>query len=386
MNKKFSNEEFDKKLIGKDIVRVDDYITSDTRITFRCKKCDYEWKNTPNAITSKGRKCPKCSGNIITNDIFDKRISERFIKRLGSYVHSKSPIKFECLKCNYMWDTIPNIILMGSGCPKCANRLKSTNEDLDNKLVGKNVKRIGNYVNNSTKIEFQCLENNCNHIWPAKPNNILSGQRCPLCFGKQKLTNEIIDTRLVGRDIQRIENYINIDTNIEFKCLVNTCQNVWKATPDNVVNSGTGCPNCSFFKNEKIVQEYLIKSGIKFFRNFYIQKFDKRIKKRYKLDFYLPDYNLVIEYNGQQHYEPICFGGMELSKAIKNFKKQQKRDNFVINFLKNKNISLIEIDGRIYRGHKLKKFLTLLFEDNQFTGSVCFGGSKLIGSKLSSSF
>ena len=56
------------------------------------------------------------------------------------------------------------------------------------------------------------------------------------------------------------------------------------------------------------------------------------------IDFYLPDYNTFIEYNGEQHYRPIKY--FELNKS---FEQQQKRDEFVRNYCKDNNIKLIEI-------------------------------------------
>lgn len=49
----------------------------------------------------------------------------------------------------------------------------------------------------------------------------------------------------------------------------------------------------------------------------------KIIDKKLSFDFYLPDYKIILEYDGKQHFEPIqCFGGEA------RYKEQQKRDNF----------------------------------------------------------
>ncbi len=39
-------------------------------------------------------------------------------------------------------------------------------------------------------------------------------------------------------------------------------------------------------------------------------------------DFYLPEYNILIEYDGEQHTRPKTFGGISKEKAIEKFKKQ----------------------------------------------------------------
>lgn len=60
--------------------------------------------------------------------------------------------------------------------------------------------------------------------------------------------------------------------------------------------------------------------------------------RKLRFDFYLPHYNILIECQGQQHYNPQQpFGGEE------QFKKQMKYDNLKRQYCKNKNIKLIEI-------------------------------------------
>lgn len=56
------------------------------------------------------------------------------------------------------------------------------------------------------------------------------------------------------------------------------------------------------------------------------------------IDFYLPDYNIAIEYNGQQHYIAKEYFGGELFLY-----HQRQRDEFVRNYCKDNNIELIEI-------------------------------------------
>lgn len=57
-----------------------------------------------------------------------------------------------------------------------------------------------------------------------------------------------------------------------------------------------------------------------------------------KFDFYLPELNTIVEYNGKQHYKPIkIFGGQE------RYIKQVNNDNIKKEYCKNNNIKFIEI-------------------------------------------
>lgn len=60
--------------------------------------------------------------------------------------------------------------------------------------------------------------------------------------------------------------------------------------------------------------------------------------EKFLVDFYLPDYNTFIEFNGEQHYKPVkWFGGEE------KFKQQQERDYALRYYCKEHKITLIEI-------------------------------------------
>lgn len=69
-----------------------------------------------------------------------------------------------------------------------------------------------------------------------------------------------------------------------------------------------------------------------------------------RFDFYLPEYNLCIEFNGQQHYEPVVFRHNKsiskeekLKQAQEKFKRGQENDEKKIQYCKQNNIELLII-------------------------------------------
>lgn len=98
-----------------------------------------------------------------------------------------------------------------------------------------------------------------------------------------------------------------------------------------------GCPVCMASKGEKLVEECLRDT----FKIDYIKQksFDdcKHIKKL-RFDFYLPEHNTCIEYDGEQHFRPVeVFGGEE------GHLKTKKRDEIKNKYCKDNNIGLIRI-------------------------------------------
>ena len=76
---------------------------------------------------------------------------------------------------------------------------------------------------------------------------------------------------------------------------------------------GIGCPLCNASKGEQVIKAILDKYNIKYIREY---KIPNQIYK-FRYDFYLPDYHLLIEFHGRQHYEPVeAFGGEEEFKNI----------------------------------------------------------------------
>lgn len=225
-------------------------------------------------------------------------------------------------------------------------KLKLNNDLIDLRLKNqnRNIKRLDNFEKVHNNIEWQCLIIECGFIWSASVSNILYYSGCPSC-ADTKYSNEIVDYKLKNRPIKRLDDYINMQTGIKWQCLNAECNNIWTTLPSSILNGESECPLC-YRTNEKIVFNFLKKFKIEFEYHKAIKNLNNNETLKYIVDFYLPQQRVIIEYNGQQHYEPVCFGGCAIEKAIKNFEKQQKRDEYIRFFCKNNNIKLIEIDGR----------------------------------------
>lgn len=118
------------------------------------------------------------------------------------------------------------------------------------------------------------------------------------------------------------------------------------------LKDGVGCPQCSkcCSKLELEIKTYLENNKIKFAP----QKTFKgcRYKNLLRFDFFLPDFNLLIEAQGKQHFEPIDFFGGQ-----KGFESNKKRDKIKSNWCKTSIYSLeyINYDDEVIP--KLKQIL-----------------------------
>lgn len=96
------------------------------------------------------------------------------------------------------------------------------------------------------------------------------------------------------------------------------------------------CRQCknSYSFGELVVQEILQKMQINFKEEYQFQ--DCVYQAPLRFDFYLPDYNCCIEYDGIQHFKKTNF-------SHDNFETRQKRDQIKNQYCQNNNIVLIRI-------------------------------------------
>ena len=173
-------------------------------------------------------------------------------------------------------------------------RNKYTIQEVKNFAIKKNGKCLSDtYINNKTKLEWKC--NICSNTWSMsfKPILIL-GNWCPYCAGRYN--NNIHKVRKLaiergGRCLSA--KYKNNKTNLIWQC--GKCKHMWEARLDRI-KSGTWCPNCRISHGERKIAKYLDSHKIKYKREY------KLNYKNMRFDFYLPKYNMAIEYDGVQHF------------------------------------------------------------------------------------
>ena len=262
------------------------------------------------------------------------------ISVIGTYVDAHTKILHKCLNDNVEWYVTPNNILKGCGCPKCgrmsstAKRSKSHEEYVyEVANIDKNIAVVGKYINSQLKVLHRCLIDNFE--WEALPNNILNGERCPRCSRKERYTTDSFKDRMVAIDNTIIicGEYMGCKEKILCECSVDGHK--WKATPSNLLY-GFGCPICNSSHGEKNISKYLTNNEIDFIPQYTF--LECRSVKLLPFDFYLPKYNVCIEYDGIQHFEPIDFFGGE-----EEFRKRKKNDSIKNVFCKNNGIVLLRI-------------------------------------------
>jgi hypothetical protein len=182
MNEKITKESINCRLITelRNIEMTGSYLGSLSQTQFRCNN-GHEWQATPNKVLNYKSGCPSCHHNnisLINTDKFIQKLSFFGIKLIDKYVNRQTEIKV-CCSNGHEWTQIAGYI---SECKKCSGRRSrrlSTsiiNERLKND--GREIIMIDEYVNAHTSKLFRCL---AGHEWNSNPNNIIRGSGCPTC-------------------------------------------------------------------------------------------------------------------------------------------------------------------------------------------------------------
>ena len=301
------------------------YINARTKLIITCPiHGDFEQK--PNSHLN-GCGCPQCANNKrMTKELFiqksNKLHGDKYDYSKVEYVNNFTKVCIICPKHGEFWQT-PSSHLQGHGCQKC-NRTKQLNTiEFINKAqqIHKNKYDYSkvNYLNNKTKICIVCAEHG---EFYQEPSEHLRGHGCPKC-GHQKATNTIRDFIWKARKIHGEKYdysdviYLNNRSEVSIKCPIH---GTFRQIP-HVHLEGSGCPKCKSSHMENEIRNSLTKNNIIFEE----QKRFEWLGKQ-SLDFYLPDYNIAIECQGIQHFEPFSyFGGYDVFLEIKQRDTQKKQ-------------------------------------------------------------
>ena len=341
-------------LVGNEYTFLDEYTNNKTKLRVKHNKCGHVYKVRPNRFL-RGDRCVYCSGFKKTDVKFKKEVYDLVGNEytfLDHYVNYHTKIRVKHNRCGHIYKVRPSDFVDGTRCPYCSGNIKKTNSQFKQEifdLVGDEYVFLDSYVNALTKLWVKHTK--CGTVYKVLPSNFLSGKRCPKCFGTHKRTNtqfaqEVYN--LVGDEYTFLDSYVNTDTKIKVKH--NKCGHIYGVRPTDFFSHNSRCPYCNSSKGEAIIAKILDILDI----NYEQQKtFEDLVDTAYlSYDFFIPSQNILIEYQGQQHYEPVdYFGGKD------KFKIQQKHDKLKSDYAKNHGYTLIAVPYTEDTFSKIKKYL-----------------------------
>ena len=299
------------------------------------------------------RKCPVCAAR--DRAMSYRKSHEQFVKEMslinpnieiiGEYITNNQPIKCRCKIDGYEWDAIPHVLLQGHGCPECARKKQNRRNEEEYLIEMKNkqpdIIPIGVFTQSKDMMTFYCTK--CGYVWETQAYIPLTreGYQCPKCTNHAPVTESEMIERLKEKNpqIEYVKGYVDMLSHATFRC--KKCGKIWEASPANLLND-KGCPYCRMSHGERKILLYLDKLDTKYE---YQYRFEDCIYQRVlPFDFYIPNKNLCIEFDGIQHFEPTQFNKkMSYEEAVENFKQQKIKDNIKNKYCEKNNINLLRI-------------------------------------------
>jgi hypothetical protein len=330
------------------------YINSTTKVCIICPEHGEFWQAPSSHLSGQG--CPKCarirteSAIRSSTEEFIKKANEKYGDRYDyskvDYKGSEIPVCITCPEHGEFWIT-PHHFLQGHGCQKCAKWVRYDRESFIERS-----KQVHGDKYNYDKLIYNGITKPITLICPIhgeftqNAHSHLNGHDCPECSGKKRYTfehflkkaREVHGDKYQYREIEKVEN---LKSKVAIICPEH---GEFVMSVDYHINGKHGCPKCNESKLEAEVRTVLERNHIKFDREVGASStygFDwlitsKKNNNSQELDFYLPEYKLVIEAHGLQHFKPIdYFGGEE------GFKKGRVRDERKYNECAKRGIKVI---------------------------------------------
>jgi len=348
--------------------------SSDKKIWWKCdEKTGHEWEARIANRTRK-RGCPYCVNKKVCKSNCLSTTHPELVKQwhptkngnLTPEMLTYGSTKKVWWKCNVADDhewrtTINSRTGYKSGCPCCVGQkvVKSNCLSTTHPKIAKewHSTKNGNLTpemfthSSHKKIWWQCNKAK-DHKWEAYIYN-RTGKRlhsCPCCDRKKVVKSNCLSTThpqlakqwhpAKNNDLTANMVTAGSDKKVWWQCN-KAKDHEWKSRIANRTTHKRNCPYCNESKGEKEIENILKKKRTKFQRQYSSASCKNKIRLRFDFIIWHKSKMALIEYQGEQHYTPMMFGGS--GDAKKRFAIVKKRDKIKRQWCKKNNIPLLEI-------------------------------------------
>ena len=240
----------------------------------------------------------------------------------------------------------------GDGCPKCGYKRQGGEYTQEN--IIKLARKVHGDEYDYSKLKYQGMHEKIIIICPKHGEfrqsvtlHIHNKAGCPQCAVEELSKNKVLGQTKVIEQFREIHgdfyDYSKVEYKGSFEKVTIICpkHGEFKQTPF-THKSGHGCPQCKRSTGEEKIALFLNNCNINYTPQCYFK--ECKNKRVLPFDFYLPDYNMCIEYDGELHTKAVDhFGGTD------TLSKTQINDEIKNNYCKNNDIRLIRISYKDFQ-------------------------------------
>jgi len=338
------------------------YVDDKTKVKITCNISGHgSFFQSPRKHIYGKHDCPKCG--VIKAHILHRRTTKQFIEESKAmykdengndlygydrciYTSYKDKVELYCFKHKEYFKVTAGLHVSKHrvACKKCSLEKQGRIEVYNTETFIKRAQELhkdpcGNplyiydesvYKNVREKIKIKCPKHG--PFFQKADQHLNSGCGCRYCAAERCSLRLTHTKEEFVKDSMRIHKnkdgtpkygYENViykgnDIPVDITCYTH---GVFKQTPSSH-KSGNNCPVCMSSAPERRIYMYLKKLNIDFIKEYKIPGYN------YRYDFYLKDLNLLIEYDGAQHFKKThyTFGGVKNKDPEKALKERQDRD------------------------------------------------------------
>jgi hypothetical protein len=270
------------------------------------------------------------------------------------YLNNKTSVRIKCNKCGKIFNQTPNNHLRNHGCPYCFSLNIGNLKRHSNNIFIERANAIHGYkynyddicyVNANTKINIICEKHG---TFKQTPSMHLKGRGCHICGlekrcdSKKKTLNSFIEDAKIMHDEKYDYSLVQYEKSNKKILIICKLHGVFTQTPNNHLN-GAGCPKCCESKGEMKIRNYFEKNNIRYLRQMTFN--NCKNKKSLFFDFYLPDYDVLIEYDGELHYKSVEYFGGDVGLQYRKYNDNIKNMYVIENNLNLVRISYIDYEN-----------------------------------------
>lgn len=256
--------------------------------------------------------------------------------KIINYQSTTKPCEVKCLFCNTIKKYNSIFVLLNKQtpciCTSNASQYKSIQQ----------IKELENFFKNNDNFELiewtvmndkkrkpavKILHKQCGRIFIRRTTVFYKNRFCPHCDGNALPDTLEIATRCKNKGYTLLTEYRTLQDKVLIRH--DKCGFIWGIRPYRFYKELDGdCPNCNnhMSKGERRIMEYLNKKNISYEKE---HSFTWQSHKAYRYDYYIPEYKLIIEYHGIQHYEETNFlhSSLETNQKHDNIKLEEALKN-----------------------------------------------------------
>jgi hypothetical protein len=326
----------------------------------------------------RGANCRKCATALSSSNqrVSKKELTNRIRNKFGnlyevdenSLTKATSSIRLKC-RTHGWFEGILNNLINSSGCPSCSyiktaairnKQLKLSKNEIINRFVDLHGDAYSYSETDPDGIGSTVKIHCAKHGYFEQVVSVhLQGKGCPECGREKRRVSQFLQQSEIYTRLKELHGNLfiyppNVGLDLREAAPIICREHGIFYQPLRIHLNGSGCSECSQSLGARRVSHWLTEHEIYYELEAPIPAGKKGLPLR--ADFFLPEHNMYIEYDGEQHFKPIAFFGMDEKTSISVFNEQKERDLAKENWILGKGFELLRIRFDQNVEHQLEKY------------------------------